>query len=148
METLLEFLGTTIVFAATDRFDVVQKFVVNTAPDAELPISGMGSSFEALRNQVGVESPASEIQLRQQKLLRSSVDGPILQELGGLEKVQIFFQTIYNFLKTADRGKWYVFYAYGWAVDARWSGYGWGFDAGSVECPRRWDGGDVVVSRD
>jgi hypothetical protein len=58
---------------------------------------------------------------------------------------------LYAFLKQADKNHWFVFYICDKngllrAVCAGWSGYGWCVNACSVEDPRRWYGGDRVVS--
>ncbi len=71
--------------------------------------------------------------VRQRKLLRRSVDTPILAALGDKDVAKIVrarmaLAHVFSFLKTADRSKWFIFYvadAKGnvWAVNAvlgRW----------------------------
>ena len=67
------------------------------------------------------------------------------------EKAKIALANVFNFLKTADRTKWFIFYvadAKGvvWAVHARWPGHGWGIDANPVTRPGVWRAGRLVVS--
>ncbi len=146
---LLDFVGTTTIPAATELFDVIRKFVVNTAPDAELPIYSV-EGIKILLNQVYVyvESPASETRLCQQKLVGASLDRAIFKTLGRLGRLQVSLRTIYEFLKTASREHTYIFYSYGWAIYACWSGGGdggWNFGLDSVESGR--SSGDVIVYR-
>ena len=97
--------------------------------------------------------------VRQRKLLKSSVDRQILAALGdkdmaNITRAPVALSHAFEFLKTADRGVWYIFYIKDvngivWAVGARWrSGDGgWRVEADSVEGPSWWDAGVRLLSR-
>jgi hypothetical protein len=146
---LLEEVGKSAKLPAITRFVLAEKFVVNT--DGELPISGMGTNFQSLL--VGAEENVKPMTVKQRKLLKKSLDGGILSALGDkdvkkAQKAKIAFAHIFEFLKTADRSGWYIFYpSDGWAVGALWNDGGWDFRADSVERPRDWGDGSLVVSR-
>ena len=60
---------------------------------------------------------------------------------------------IFNFLESAGKNEWYIFYSRGkdnvlWAVNAYWSGDDWDVSAYSVEDSNEWDADDCVASRD
>lgn len=143
---LLELYGEAVSVPANDHFVARDKFVIDR--NGELPISYLGDNFKS--NFLGVtELNVKAVTLKQRKLLKRSVDGPILSALGGVEKATIKLANVFEFLKTADRSKWFIFYIAdtNWAVYAFWSDHGWDVEALSVTSPCEWFGGGLVVSR-
>lgn len=115
-------------------------------------VKSMGQNFQ---NQfLGLEIAATpETELAVRKLEESSLDAPIMSELG--EKAETSTSQFRAFLD-ANRGsqEWFIFYLRGkdgnlWAVYAYWDGRleGWHVEAHSVEYSRRWYAGYRVVSR-
>jgi hypothetical protein len=151
---LLEEVGEPTKLSAAERFVARDKFVVNQ--NGELPISYLGDNFKGNFLDV-VEEDVKPMTAKQRKLRKSSVDGPILAALGDkdlnkIEKARVALAHAFEFLKTADKSKWYIFYvadAKGvvWAVGARWDGGGWYVEAFPVTRPNVWRGGRHVVSR-
>lgn len=146
---LLELTGESMLLTRTIRFVACDKFKVDRK--GELPISYLGDNFKNNFLDV-VEEQVKHCRLKQRKLLKSSVDGPILSALGGEDKAKIALANAYEFLKTADRKPWYIFYIADktgkvWAVDAYWRDGGWDVGAYPVSDPREWRDGRVVVSR-
>lgn len=148
---LLELTGEPTKVPANDEFVARDKFREDTR--GELPIAWLGSNFKTNFLDV-VEKKVKGATLKQRKLLSSSLDSPIISALGGEEKAEVSLSHVYDFLKTADRKVWYIFYvrdAKGilWAVSAGWdSGHdGWRIGADSVTDPDEWNAGSRVVSR-
>lgn len=135
------------IFVARDKFKKGNR---------ELPISGMGSNFQNNFLDV-IESDVAPMSVKQRKLLKSSLDAPILSALGDkdpskLRKARVALAHMYEFLKTAGKGRWYIFYVADskgvvWAVYAFWFDGGWNFEANSVTRAREWYDGSYVVSR-
>ena len=146
---LLQDIGEPIEFPAVERFVTAEHFVLNK--DREVPISYLGDNFKQwLLGLTETNVPA--ITVRQRKLLKQSVDTPILTALGGEIKAKTFMAHVHEFLKTADRTKWYLFYITTvsgtvCALYAGWYGDGWYLDAYSVSDPGPWRDGGVVVAR-
>lgn len=151
---LLEQVGEPVKLSAVERFVARDKFVVNR--NGELPISYLGDNIKGNFLDV-VEDNVAPMTVKQRKLRKSSVDGPILAALGDkdlnkVEKARVALAHTFEFLKTADKSKWFIFYvadAKGvvWAVSADWDGGGWGVGANPVTSPHGWLGGYRVVSR-
>lgn len=149
LEGLLELQGEPMKVPGIVNFVACDKFVVDR--NGELPISYLGDNFRNNFLDV-VEKVVKTATLKQRKLLKRSVDEPILSALGGTRKAQVALGNVFEFLKTADRSKVYIFYvadAKGvvWAVIAYWDDGGWDVGARSVADPDEWDAGRVVVSR-
>ena len=108
------------------------------------------------------ENGADKSVLRYHKLNRRSVDGPIIKELGGEDKVKTTLFHIAALMLKQPNGKQgalltndyvNIFYVHDIngvlrAVDVCWDGDGWDVRAGSVEGPRGWDAGCRVFSCD
>jgi len=146
---LLEEVGQPVDLPAIERFVARQKFVVDQS--GELPISYLGDNFRANFLDV-VEENVKAAALKQRKLLKRLVDKPILSALGGEEKARVALAHVFDYLKTADRNLWFIFYvkdAKGvlWAVSAYWRGVGWSVGAFAVSDPDAWGDGSHVVSR-
>lgn len=150
---LLEEVGMPTELAAIASFVARDKFVVNTK--GELSISYLGANFRANFLDV-VEADVPAAVLRQRKLLKSSVDTPILAALGDedptkVEKARVALAHVFSYLKTADRSLWFLFYvadAKGvvWVVRAHWHDGGWHVLALPVSDPYEWNANRHVVS--
>ena len=151
---LEEVAGSSVALHAVPRFVAREKFVVDRA--GELPISGLGNNFQTNFLDV-VEENVEPMTVKQRKLRKRSVDGPILAELGDtdltkIQKARVALAHVFDYLKTANRSRWFLFYvadAEGrvWAVDAYWNDDGWDVGAHPVSDPYEWGTGDRVVSR-
>ncbi len=154
LANLLEEVGEPAKLPAVKRFVAREKFIVDC--NGELPISFLGSNFQENFLDVVEENVRVAI-LKQRKLLKPSVDTPILAALGDpdlqkIKKAKVALAHVFHFLKTADRSKWFVFYvadAKGnvWTVLARWFDVGWFVYANAVSYPYEWFAGIRVVSR-
>lgn len=157
---LLELLGIVSVPASAKKFVAKKKFVINTGDDASVKISYLGDNFK--NEFLGkTEKPFAGSELRQQKLMESSVDGPIIAEIGGEAKAETTLTEIFALMEKQGKGQagallnngwWNIFYVRNAkgvlrAVYVGWGGGGWGVYAGSVEGPIRWYAGRQVFSR-
>lgn len=146
-DELLETVGEPVELPACERFVSRDKFVVDRR--GELPISYLGDNFK--REFLGlVEENVPAVSAEQRKLRKRSVDAPIIAAHGGEEKVKIALAHVFEFLKTADHSRWFIFYVLNkngklWAVGAHWYGGGWFVRAYSVACPFEWYAGNHVV---
>lgn len=152
---------TTVSLPPTPKFVAIDKFRVNTARRAPVKISHLGRNFTAdfLAREGKTEEPADAVELTVRKLLKDSLDKPVMDELGG--KTETTLAQFYEALRLQRGGKrgalltdgrWNIFYirdAEGtlWAVGAGWGGGGWGLFADSVADPCGWGRGSRVVSR-
>lgn len=167
---LLKFIGTVMIPAMTEDFIAKDKFAVNTSDDAEVKISGRGSNFDKWFLS-RIEKIVGEISLRCGKLLRPSIDGPIISECGGSNKVAATLFSIWYLMRTdkLDKKLWHIFYIEDdilfpedealtyvntkgikcvlRAVYCGWGGAGWFLLASSVDDPRGWSAGLPVFSR-
>lgn len=103
---------------------------------------------------LGLEVPATnETELAVCKLEKTSLDAPILAELG--DRAEISVNQFRAFLaENRESTEWFIFYLRGkdgslWAVGAYWLAVsdGLSVDAYSVGNPNRWYAGNRVVSR-
>lgn len=150
---LLEEVGDPVNVPATKRFVARDKFKVDR--NGELPISYLGDNFRKHFLDV-LEKNVAATTLKQRKLLKSSVDARILAALGDrdlakIENARTALSQVFNYLKKADRSRWFIFYvadAKGtvWVVRASWDCVGWGVEASSVSYPGEWSGARYVVS--
>ena len=152
-----------IVVPATTKFIAREKFVVNTKHSARVKISFIGNNFAEwfLNGDGKVEEPRSETKLHYHKLLEYSVDGPIIQELGGEEKAETALSETFFLMERQKHGDAGVLLNNGYsnifyvrdqadvlrAVDVFWGGGGWDVDALSVLDQYGWLGGSRVFSR-
>lgn len=111
-----------------------------------------GSNFESQFLGLGIGA-TDETELAVRKLEKSSLDAPILTELG--DKAEISVSQFKAFLaENRKSSEWFIFYLRGkdgnlWAVRAYWSTDrdGWYVNAFSVDGPSGWSAGSQVVSR-
>jgi len=159
-EPLLESLGTVVVPATTKKFVAKDRFVVDTSRKAKVKISGLGDNFnDRFLNKT--EEPISETTLHYHKLRQSSVDKPIIAELGGEAKAETSLTEMFALMELQGNGENGVMLTNGYAnifyirdvagalcaVHAYWRGDGWRVAAYSVAGPDGWRGGRRVFSR-
>ncbi|MDO8473980.1 MAG: hypothetical protein Q7S62_00270 [bacterium] len=153
--SLLEEIGIVTIPATVEAFVAREKFVVGSA---KAKISWIGSNFEAWF--LGrTEEPSVETTLCYAKLVKSSVDGPILVELG--DKAETALAQIWALMDLQPNGEEGVLLINGWAnifyaldangelraVHVYWLEGGWLVHAGPVSSPYRWSGEHRVFSR-
>jgi hypothetical protein len=172
VDTLLEFLGIRILPATTEKFIAREKFVKDISDDAEVKISFIGDNFKAwLLDKV--EEPRKKSELRIQRLRKSSVDGPIIAELGDSIRAKISLDQLWLLLKEkqvkGEKDGWHIAYIedkirfpedeqFSYinekgektvlrAVGFDWDGGGWSLNAYQVSGPDGWFDGNRVLSR-
>ena len=164
LELELELVSTVLVPATTSKFIAKTKFVVNTKRNAPVKISAVWDNFTTwfLSGSGKIEDPMNVQTLRYHKLRKTSVDGPIIAELGGEAKAETTLSEMFFLMEKQKNGESGVLLNNGYAnifyirdqtgvlraVGVRWSGDGWSVLAISVEGPGEWRGGSQVFSRD
>jgi len=158
IELLLDLIGTVTVPATTDRFVAREKFVRDTGRKAKVKISFLGDNFETWFGNK-VEGPTVEQTLRYAKLRKSSVDRPIIAELG--DKAETTLTEMFSLMEMQKNGESGVLLNNGLAnifyvkdinavlrsVGVGWDGGGWDVGASGVGGPGAWGGGGRVFSR-
>lgn len=157
--SLLELVGSIAVPATAEKFVAHKRFVVDTNDKAGVKIAWLGVNFKEWF--LGkTEEAIGESELRYHKLLKSSLDAPIIATLGGEEKVEIALAQMFSLLEKQGDSEQGVFLTNGYAnifyirdingvlraVHAYWYGDGWYASACSVGHPGRWDDGYQVFS--
>jgi len=161
--TLFEFVGLVTIPATSGKFVARKKFVVNTKCNAPVKISAVWVNFAKwfLSGDGKIEKPIGEQTLRCHKLLKVSVDGPIINELGGEAKAETTLTEMFSLMEKQKNGKggvllnnscaniFYIRDQNGLlrAVYVLWRGDGWLICARSVESPNMWLDGRRVFSR-
>ena len=157
---ILQFVSTVNTSATTAQFVVKEKFIVDISNQAKVKIRYLGSNFIEWFGEK-IEEPIDGQVLDCHKLLKKSIDKPIIAELGGEEKSETTLAEIYDLIaQQADgrdgillnNGKANIFYARDIngvlrAVHVYWSVDGWFVYAYSVELPLAWYDGRQVFSR-
>jgi len=163
ISSILEFISTVKVSATTSKFVAKDKFVVNTKRNAPVKISYLGDNFTEwfLSGSGKTEDPISEQTLCYHKLRQSSVDSPIITELGGEAKAETTLSEMFSLMEKQKNGEDGVLLNNGYAnifytkdkngvlraVFVYWNDDGWGVIAYSFEYPYRWSDGRRVFSR-
>jgi len=101
---LIAYLGSSILPATTEKFVVKKKFVVDKSEKAKVKISGLDSHFHNWFL-YKIEKPKPETTLHRSRLLKSSVDSPIIAELGGKKVVRATLQEIYQKMEQQPNGE-------------------------------------------
>lgn len=150
---------------AVEAFSAKAHFVTKNTPDG-VSLGYIGPNFQSAflsgtgRNEIDV--PKAELRIH--KLRKNSVDTPIIEELGGKERVETSsLAAMWEMMKRQGQGQqgdllvngyaniFYIRDDHGtlWAVDCRWdSGYRfWDVYARSVARPNEWRAGDQVFAR-
>jgi hypothetical protein len=159
--SLLEPVGMVPIPATTEKFTFLEKFVVNGGGKGLPKISWLGSNFEEwfLKK---TEGPMSKTTLCYAKLVRRSVDGPIIDSLGGEEKAETYLSNVSRLMVNQPNGENGVLLNNGYAnifyvrdvslvlraVHVCWFGHGWYVYAYSIDHPSAWYGNHQVFSRD
>lgn len=159
-DSILNWLGTTTTSATTEKFVAKDKFRKDSK---EVKFYGFYGSFEEdfLSENGKTEEPLSEQKLRYGNLTKNSVDGPIIEELGGEAKAETTLTELHDLLKKQGNdekgdllvnGYANIFYIRNTegvlrAVGLCWGVAGWRVDAGSVERLGGWLAGYRVFSR-
>jgi hypothetical protein len=146
---------------AVERFVAEDHFKVDTGRKAKVKIAALWDNFTACLLPK-VEEGVLAGELKVYKLLQSSLDAPIMTELGDLRSFATTLADLWAMLEKQPNGEqgplltnsWAnIFYIHDkdgklWAVVAVWdAGSGWNVEAYSVEEPDRWDDGVQVLSR-
>lgn len=158
---LLE-LVTTVSVPACEKFVAKEHFKVDTSRKAKVKIAFLWDNFSKHflpKTEEGVL--AGEIKVH--KLLQSSLDAPIMTELGDPTAYSTTLADMWVMLEKQPNGEkgallingyaniFYIHDTEGnlWAVSARWYAAhgGWNVGAVSVGYPRRWFDGTRVLSR-
>jgi len=158
--TILDFVQLYIVPATTEKFVAGRNFLLKQNGGI---CSYLGDNFRSWFLEGGgkVEEPRSETVLRCHKLRKSSVDGPIITELGGEAVVETTLAEMFALLKKQANGEKGVLLTNGYAnifyvrdqfgvvraVHACWRGDGWRVSAFGVSFPFAWGAGLRVFSR-
>ena len=161
--SILELVSTVGTSATTSKFVAKDRFVVNTKRNAPVKISAVWDNFTTwfLSGKGKTEDPISEQTLRYHKLRQSSVDGPIITELGGEAKAETTLSEMFSLMEKQKNGEDGVLLNNGYAnifnikdqngvlrtVLVSWDDDGWFVNAFSVEYPSLWDAGSQVFSR-
>jgi hypothetical protein len=161
-DLLLELIGT-IDIPENVNFVAKNMFVVDTSRKAKVKISYLGDNLKAwFLNDGGISKNfIGEQTLRYHKLKKSSVDGPVIAELGGETKAGTTLCEMFSLMEKQKNGEDGVLLNNGYAnifyvqdtagvlraVFVGWFDDGWRVNASSVENPCGWDGDYQVFSR-
>ena len=157
---LLQYVGSITYGPTAFPFIASEHFVCGTGPDAAVKISYLSDNFRAwFLNKT--EEQKDETVLRYAKLRKSSVDAPIITELGGEVEAEISLCEVFSLMERQKHGEdgplltngwWNIFYIKDIngvlrAVRVFWSAGGWYVRAYSIEYPDTWLDGSRVFSR-
>ncbi len=156
---LLEAIGAVKV-TVEEKFVAKEKFREDSK---EVKFYGIWSNFTKwfLSSEGTIEEPVGDQELRYGKLIKGSVDGPIIEELGGEAKAETTLSEMYTLLKEQSNGEDGVLLTNGYAnifyvhdtsgvlraVNVIWFVGGWRVSAYSVVHPLDWNAGFQVFSR-
>lgn len=156
-------IDTVSINTTTEKFVAVNVFVKNTEDADKVKISDFGDNFTGwfLKGKGKIEKSKGSTVLQYQDLKKSSLDKPIITELGGEAKAETTLTEMFHLMSLQKNGKEGALLTNGYAnifytrdinrvlraVRVRWDVYGWDVDAYSVDDPNGWPDGDRVVSR-
>ena len=157
---LLKRISSFFIQPESAKFIASDRFKVNTGHEAEVKISYLGDNFCKWMLNLVEEQPPAEVNLYYHELLKDSVDGPIIKELGGEQKAETTLSEIFTLMKRQRNGEDGVLLTSGYAnifyvrgangvlraVSVGWGGDGWDVRADSVEDPDRWGAGFQVFA--
>ena len=158
--SILEMIGEVTISATTSKFVARDKFVVNTDDDAPVKISHVWDNFQNWFLDK-VEKPIAKQTLQYGKLRKSSVDTPIIDELGGEAKAETTLTEMFSLMKKQKNGETGALLINGCAnifyikdrcgvlraVRVPWGDDGWNLSAIEVSNPNTWNAGRQVFSR-
>lgn len=157
---LLE-LVTSMSLAAREKFVAKEHFKLDTGRKAKVKIAFLWDNFSK-HFLPKTEEGVAQGEIKVYKLLQSSLDAPIMTELGNPRSYSTTLADMWAMLEKQPNGEdgvllvngyaniLYIYDTEGnlWAVSAFWlAGSGWSVGAYSVGDPPRWRDGDRVVSR-
>ena len=162
--SLLEFVGTITIPATTEKFVAKNKFIVNTEYNTLVRISYLSEKFIKffLSSEGKVEDPIIKHTLHYAKLSKASVDGSIIEELGGEAKAETTLFEMFSLMEEQGCGEdgvllnnscVNIFYIRDYfagvlrTVYVQWIVDGWRVYAGFFEYPHGYRAGDYVFSR-
>ncbi len=159
-DSILNWLGTTITSATTEKFVAKDKFHKDSK---EVKFYGIRDNFTNwfLAGNGKIEEPLGEQVLRYGNLTKNSVDGPIIEESGGEAKAETTLTELYELLKKQPNGEEGDLLTNGYAnifyikdtrgvlraVCVDWDVDGWYVFVISVENPGVWVAGVRVFVR-
>jgi len=146
---LLEPVEIAALPARTEPFDIRESF----DKPVGIRFSDVWNEFKK-RFYGKVEAPHPELRLQKHRLLRIAPDGPIIDELGGADKVETPICAAFALVRRQARGAAGFLQVNGYAnifysrdlkgvlcaVRIGWDGEGWVVDAIPVEDPLAWNG--------
>jgi hypothetical protein len=157
---ILKYIGEVTIPATVEKFVARDNFKLKK--DGGI-CSCLGDTFVNwfLSGEGKIEDQIGEQTLRYAELRQSSVDIPIINELGGEAKAETTLSEMFSLMKEQKNGRCGVLLSNGYAnvfyigdisgvlraVLVVWSGVGWRVCADSVERPRTWRDGYLVFSR-
>ena len=153
----LNTLGTITTPDTTEKFVARDKFHKESE---KVKFAFISDKFQSWFFDGKIEEPLGEQSLRYGDLIKRSVDGPIIKELGGEAKFETTLSALYDLLAKQRNGEegvlltnrypniFYVKDISGTlrAVGVHWRGVGWRVGARSVGHPGGWFAGDRVFS--
>lgn len=107
-KVLLVFESTWSIYSSRQPFVAENYLKVGVSLEAPIPIKRLGSNLVWFLEKI--EEPVKEGKLRVDRLHKLSLDGPIIKDLGGEEKVETTLQEMLQFLTKAHKEDWYIFY--------------------------------------
>lgn len=167
-EPLLHLVESLNVPATLAPFIAKEKFIVDTNSAANVPIGNIERNFELwfLTGKGKIENPLTERTLHYAKLLKASQDGPILDELGGVDNFETTLSELFFLMELQKDGRYgpllnnsqrNLFYIRDTTdvirtvcvcSGALWLKHGWVIGADLIRCPhRKWNRGSRVFYR-
>ncbi len=159
-DSILNWLGTTITSATTEKFVARDKFHKDSKEVKFYVIWDNFTNWFLVGNGKIEESLGEQV-LRYGNLTKNSVDGPIIEELGGEAKAETTLTELYELLNKQPNGEEGELLTNGYAnifyikdvsgvlraVYVRWNVDGWIVLVDSVESPDVWHAGVRVFVR-
>jgi hypothetical protein len=152
----------TIPVQPADKFIASDHFVVNTKKNAPVKISNVWENFaEWFSGKIEERTESGETSLLYHTLNQNSVDGPIINELGGEAKAETTLAEVFALMVKQANGESGTLLTNGYAnifyvrdtngvlraVSVYWYGGCWFVLAYSVGPPNEWRAGNRVFSR-
>lgn len=159
-QKILSDASSTTFTAPAGKFVVRDHFTVDTGEKAKVKISYLGDNFQDWFLGKIEEHAGGEITLRGRNLNRSSVDGPIIAELGSEAKAETTLAEVFALMEKQGNREEGALFTNGYAnifyvrdangvlraVSLIWLDGGWRVSALSVASPRGWRAGLRVFS--
>jgi hypothetical protein len=157
---LLEVVAT-VHIPAIETFSAKNHFEVNQAGEGKIIRTGSDFRSNFLADDAKVEADIAEANLRMRKLLKPSMDFPIITELGGEGVAETSLGQMYKLIESQRQGQQGILLTNGganvffvrdskgilWGVSCLWSSDHWHVNADPVTCSYRWSAGSQVFSR-